>query len=272
MRAVRLEWAQCTKAINYNLRPRRPFFRRVLSVGIGVTSSIRPIFMSLRARARNADWAPGPGVFVLLPPVPLILMCKALIPTSCKEMYTTTTKKTSLLFKVNRPIHQMYLHTLQRSATSWAANIAAYGELSSLSALTFIPPVTREIVSRPEISVTCCNYGMKWVNNLSVVPYQAGRWVLTTKVSLNEAKIWATPNTNSPSLTFGPRRTTSSTLFSVFFFFDCIAQVPRLSCFHHSYVRSFRVLTIFLLPECFFTWYQLSKSHRHTVYPSWLPA
>ena len=39
--------------------------------------------------------------------------------------------------------------SLQRMATSWAANIAAYGEDSSRSALTFMPPVTRVMVSRP---------------------------------------------------------------------------------------------------------------------------
>ena len=32
-----------------------------------MTSSIRPIFMPERARARRADWAPGPGVLVPLP-------------------------------------------------------------------------------------------------------------------------------------------------------------------------------------------------------------
>ena len=32
-----------------------------------MTSSIRPIFMPERARARSADWAPGPGVLVPLP-------------------------------------------------------------------------------------------------------------------------------------------------------------------------------------------------------------
>lgn len=32
-------------------------------------------------------------------------------------------------------------------ATSWAANMAAYGEDSSRSAFTFIPPVTRQMVS-----------------------------------------------------------------------------------------------------------------------------
>lgn len=58
--------------------------------------------------------------------------------------------------------------------TSWAANIAAYGEDSSRSALTFIPPVTREMVSRPD------------------------RSVMWTKVSLKEAKMRATPKTSSP--------------------------------------------------------------------------
>lgn len=39
----------------YNLRPRRPPFLRVESDGIGVTSSMRPIFMDERDNARNAD-------------------------------------------------------------------------------------------------------------------------------------------------------------------------------------------------------------------------
>lgn len=108
----------------YRRRPRRPPFRRVESEGVGVTSSILPMRMPERARARRADWAPGPGVLVPLPicnrgcqnstffpqvplysydlgaqnvpPVARILMCRALIPNS-----------------------------LQRAATSWAANIAA---------------------------------------------------------------------------------------------------------------------------------------------------
>ena len=54
----------------------------------------------------------------LLPPVALSLMCRAVMPSN-----------------------------LHFSATSWAANIAAYGEASSLSAFTFIPPVIRAIVS-----------------------------------------------------------------------------------------------------------------------------
>ena len=35
---------------------------------------MRPIFMPERARALSADWAPGPGVLVLLPPVARSLM------------------------------------------------------------------------------------------------------------------------------------------------------------------------------------------------------
>ena len=37
-----------------------------------MTSSMRPIFKPARARARRADWAPGPGVLVRFPPVALI--------------------------------------------------------------------------------------------------------------------------------------------------------------------------------------------------------
>ena len=40
---------------SYRRRPRRPLFRRGLSVGGGVTSSMRPILMPERARARSAD-------------------------------------------------------------------------------------------------------------------------------------------------------------------------------------------------------------------------
>jgi len=69
----------------YNRLPRRPPFRLVESVGIGVTSSIRPILMPARASARRADCAPGPGVFVLLPPVARRRMCRAVMPSSCGE-------------------------------------------------------------------------------------------------------------------------------------------------------------------------------------------
>src|ERR1700739_303325 len=80
----------------YSLLPLRPPFRRVESDGMGVTSSIRPIFIPDRANARKADWAPGPGVLVRVPPVALNLMWRALIPS-----------------------------VRHFSATSWAASIAA---------------------------------------------------------------------------------------------------------------------------------------------------
>ena len=44
---------------------------------------MRPILMPARAIARSADCAPGPGVFVLLPPVARSLMCTAPMPSSC---------------------------------------------------------------------------------------------------------------------------------------------------------------------------------------------
>ena len=59
--------AKASGAQDHRRRPRRPPFLRVESEGVGVTSSIRPIFMPERARARSADWAPGPGVLVPLP-------------------------------------------------------------------------------------------------------------------------------------------------------------------------------------------------------------
>ena len=67
---------------NYSLLPLREPFLRVESVGIGVTSSMRPIFKPARAKALRADWAPGPGVLVLFPPVALILICTAVTPNS----------------------------------------------------------------------------------------------------------------------------------------------------------------------------------------------
>jgi hypothetical protein len=99
----------------YRRRPRRPPFLLVLSVGIGVTSSILPIRIPALASALSADCAPGPGVFdpfpktpcqlrevgrrwggEMVPPVARILMWRAVMPNS-----------------------------LQRVATSWAANMAA---------------------------------------------------------------------------------------------------------------------------------------------------
>lgn len=46
---------------------------------------MRPIFMPERARALSADWAPGPGVLVLFPPVALSFMWRAVMPSSCVQ-------------------------------------------------------------------------------------------------------------------------------------------------------------------------------------------
>jgi len=54
----------------YRRRPRRPPFLLVLSVGIGVTSSILPIRIPALASALSADCAPGPGVFEPFPKTP----------------------------------------------------------------------------------------------------------------------------------------------------------------------------------------------------------
>eukprot|EP00879_Flechtneria_rotunda_P008125 GHRR01008510.1.p1 GENE.GHRR01008510.1~~GHRR01008510.1.p1 ORF type:complete len:101 (-),score=11.70 GHRR01008510.1:648-950(-) len=93
-----------------------------------VTSSMRPVFMPARCSARRADWTPGPGILILLPPVERSLMDSAVMPSS-------------LLF----------------AAMSWVANIAAYGEDSLRSAFTFMSPVTRTRVSLPVTSVLCTN-------------------------------------------------------------------------------------------------------------------
>lgn len=55
--------------------------------------------------------------------------------------------------------------TLQRAATSCAASMAAYGDASSRSAFTFIPPVTRTMVSLPDRSVMCCKSQQTHSNN-----------------------------------------------------------------------------------------------------------
>ena len=60
-------------------RPLREPFFLVQSVGIGVTSSIRPILRPPRASARSAAWAPGPGVLLRVPPTPRILMWRPLM-------------------------------------------------------------------------------------------------------------------------------------------------------------------------------------------------
>ena len=91
---------------------------------MGVTSSMRPILKPARARALMAAWAPGPGVLGPEPPGALTLMWMAVMPLS-----------------------------LAISAAAVAARIAAYGEDSSLSALTNIPPEVLAMVSAPDRSV-----------------------------------------------------------------------------------------------------------------------
>ena len=123
-----------------------------------MTSSIRPLLIPEWVRALSADWAPGPGVLVLFLPVAQSLMWRAMMPSS-----------------------------LHLWATSWAANMAAYGEDSSQSAFTFIPLVTWQMVYLPERSVTC------------------------TKVLLKDAKMWHAPNIY---FLLQPRLMTCSSFFS----------------------------------------------------------
>merc|ERR1712048_283973 len=104
-----------SKKLAQSLLPLRPCPFLVESEGIGVTSSILPILSPFLARALIADCAPGPGVLASTPPFPRTLMWMALIPKSFNSLQTST-----------------------------AASIAAYGDDSSLSALTFIPPEMRE--------------------------------------------------------------------------------------------------------------------------------
>jgi hypothetical protein len=73
----------------YKRRPRRPPFLLVESDGVGVTSSMRPIFMPERARARRADWAPGPGVLVPLPRS-IVRHCEVLLSSTCSSIHTTS--------------------------------------------------------------------------------------------------------------------------------------------------------------------------------------
>ena len=134
---------------SHKRRPRRPPFLRVLSVGTGVTSSMRPIFKPERESARRADCPPGPGLFVLLPPVARILICRAgeskfLRQEKNLANQAPKTTRTGSEQKVQTfkwaALTDDIVRTLHRTATSWAASIAAYGEASSRSALTFIPP------------------------------------------------------------------------------------------------------------------------------------
>jgi hypothetical protein len=59
---------------NHNLLPLLPPSLLVVSVGMGVTSSILPILNPDLARALMAAWAPGPGDLVSVPPLALSLI------------------------------------------------------------------------------------------------------------------------------------------------------------------------------------------------------
>jgi hypothetical protein len=68
------------KVKSYALLPLLPPARRVVSCGIGVTSSILPTLKPLRAIALIAACAPGPGVLGPVPPTALTLICTAVMP------------------------------------------------------------------------------------------------------------------------------------------------------------------------------------------------
>ena len=152
-------WTKLFKS-NHNLLPFLPHLLLVVSVGMGVTSSILPILIPFLAMALRADWAPGPGALSPVPPLALSLMWTAVMP-SCLSLFTTST----------------------------AAIMAAYGEDSSLSDLTFIPPVTLAKVYLPVRSVT---------------------WM---KVSFHVARMWQTAKI-SPETFWGPRVCPGLTYYS----------------------------------------------------------
>lgn len=74
MTTIKYKTPPCKFPTPYRRLPLRPPFLLVESDGMGVTSSILPIFILERARALSADCAPGPGVLVLFPPVARSLM------------------------------------------------------------------------------------------------------------------------------------------------------------------------------------------------------
>jgi len=160
-----------------------------------VTSSIRPIRIPARARARRAACPPGPGCLVPVPPVALSLTWRAVIPTS-----------------------------LHLAAQSWAANMAAYGEDSSRSALTFIPPVTREMVSLPERSVTWTKVSLKLMvsggSSGGFVPFRStvpprNVWRVTYCVrALRHARHCYAPRRSAPMLSIAASALPSANLRS----------------------------------------------------------
>jgi len=87
---------------------------------------MRPMRKPALANARIAAWAPGPGVLAPDPPGARTFMWMAVMPLSLATV------------------------------AAWDALLmAAYGEDSSLSALTNMPPLVLAIVSAPDRSVMC---------------------------------------------------------------------------------------------------------------------
>ena len=67
--------------------------------------------------------------------------CPSSVASLSSQPYLFPPVARSLMWRAVMP------SSLHLWATSWAANMAAYGEDSSRSAFTFIPPVTRQMVS-----------------------------------------------------------------------------------------------------------------------------
>lgn len=98
-------------------------------------SPMRPILRPERARARRADWAPGPGVFVLLPPVALILTWRAVMPSSCTSRWAVRPVPLAGCYHWQAAAHRSQCsenaawvqgqRTLHLTAASWAASMAA---------------------------------------------------------------------------------------------------------------------------------------------------
>lgn len=127
----------------YSRRPRRPPFLRVESVGTGVVSSMRPIFMPARASARRADWAPGPY-------------------THKQRAQTEDTEKSIL----STPAHAMPNRRTNTLATSRPRHERASCEVERTGVLVRVPPVARSLTCRAVIprslhfSATSCAANM----------------------------------------------------------------------------------------------------------------
>lgn len=63
-----------------------------------------------RAKARRADCAPGPGVFVLLPPVALSLICSAVMPSDLHFSATSCKVENQLTFDILNIYNSYLIH------------------------------------------------------------------------------------------------------------------------------------------------------------------